>query len=410
MVNQNVREYIKNNWVHTIRKPGGAVHGIVNLPYCYTTPCIDDTFVDFYYWDTYFTNIGLLECGMEEQARSNLDTMKYFVDSIGFMPNANHILDRSQPPLFTAAVYYLYECCKDKGVIEKYIDSILKELKFFQYDRMTSIGLNAYGTNATRTELEGAAGWLCARVGLEVPETVEERIRIAYNLYAIAESGWDFTPRFAAGERPFAAEEFAEIDLNCLLYDAQCKAAKMLRLVNRNEEAEELEKAAEERKKRICKYMYDPDKKIYLDYDYKEDRLSSVKSCASFYVYWAGISEEKKGAEELLKALELPRGLAACEERENADYLQWDYPAMWPSNVYFAVHGLLKIGMEEEALRIAGKYVDTVDKCFEKTGLLWEKYDAAIGEVSVSREYDTPSMMGWTAGVYLDMCRVLKLD
>lgn len=83
---------------------------------------------------------------------------------------------------------------------------------------------------------------------------------------------------------------------------------------------------------------------------------------------------------------------------------------MWPSNVYFAVYGLLKIGMEEEALRIAGKYVDTVDKCFEKTGLLWEKYDAAIGEVSVSREYDTPSMMGWTAGVYLDMCRVLKLD
>ena len=46
--------------------------------------------------------------------------------------------------------------------------------------------------------------------------------------------------------------------------------------------------------------------------------------------------------------------------------------------------------------------------CFEKTGLLWEKYDALKGSVSVTREYDTPAMMGWTAGVYLDMQHMIK--
>ena len=30
----------------------------------------------------------------------------------------------------------------------------------------------------------------------------------------------------------------------------------------------------------------------------------------------------------------------------------------------------------------------------------WEKYDASNGEVSVTNEYQTPTMMGWTAGVY----------
>ena len=80
---------------------------------------------------------------------------------------------------------------------------------------------------------------------------------------------------------------------------------------------------------------------------------------------------------------------------------------MWPTNVYFACFGLQRIGLKEEAKRLAKKYCDTVEKCFEETGLLWEKYNALDGSVSVTREYETPAMMGWTAGVYLALGELL---
>lgn len=73
---------------------------------------------------------------------------------------------------------------------------------------------------------------------------------------------------------------------------------------------------------------------------------------------------------------------------------------MWPSNVYFAYVGLKRIGLEEDASRIAKKYIDTVERCFEQSGSLWEKYDALKGTVAATKEYDSPEMMGWTAGVY----------
>lgn len=62
--------------------------------------------------------------------------------------------------------------------------------------------------------------------------------------------------------------------------------------------------------------------------------------------------------------------------------------------------GLKRIGLFDDAKRVAEKYVLTVEKVFEKTGRLWEKYDAVTGEVAVTCEYETPPMMGWTAGVY----------
>lgn len=406
-MNVNVCNYIKNNWKNTIRQPQNAVNGIVKMPFPYTTPCANEGFVDFYYWDTYFANLGLMHDGLMEQVENNLDTMKFFIDSVGFVPNANNILDRSQPPLFTAGVYDVYRLKNDIDVIRKYADSIKRELNFFAYDRITPIGLNAYSTRANNAELKEACKWLCMRVGEETPEDAEEQIRLARNLYAIAESGWDFNPRFRTEESRFAAEEFAHLELNCILYDAEKKAAEMFYLLQRDEEAKEFEAHAVLRKELMEKYMKDAETGIFLDYNFKRNSMSSVISCASLYVYAMGISDDCSAAKEVVKRLELPHGISACEERPGDTYLQWDYPTMWPTNVYFACFGLQRIGMKEEAKRLAKKYCDTVEKCFEETGLLWEKYNALDGSVSVTREYDTPAMMGWTAGVYLTLGELL---
>ena len=60
-----VVEYIKANWVNTLRSPEDTIHGMVRLPKPFTVPCAKELFTDFYYWDTYFTNLGLMLSGRD---------------------------------------------------------------------------------------------------------------------------------------------------------------------------------------------------------------------------------------------------------------------------------------------------------------------------------------------------------
>ena len=46
------------------------------------------TFMDLFYWDTYFTNLGLLSLGDIQQAKNNVDDILYLIDKYGYMPNA----------------------------------------------------------------------------------------------------------------------------------------------------------------------------------------------------------------------------------------------------------------------------------------------------------------------------------
>lgn len=55
----------------------------------------------------------------------------------------------------------------------------------------------------------------------------------------------------------------------------------------------------------------------------------------------------------------------------------------------------------------AKKYVATMERIFEATGTLWEKYNVTDGSIQVNDEYEMPPMLGWTAGVYLDLKRYL---
>ena len=122
-----VTNYIKENWASSIHTPAEQSRGIIRMPRPYSVPCanIKDVFSDFYYWDTYFANLGFMLDGKAGQAENNLDVMAYFIRHLGYMPNANHLIDRSQPPLFTRGVYDLYQHVKETKIIKKYMKEIL---------------------------------------------------------------------------------------------------------------------------------------------------------------------------------------------------------------------------------------------------------------------------------------------
>ena len=72
------------------------------------------------------------------------------------------------------------------------------------------------------------------------------------------------------------------------------------------------------------------------------------------------------------------------------------------------IGALLRYGYRADAARIAKKYIVLVETVAEKTGQLWEKYNAETGDTGVSAEYQTPPMMGWTAGIYLNCKTILN--
>ena len=401
---KEVREYIANNWEKTFHDPS-EMRGNFVVPKYYVSPSIGGMYIDLYYWDVYFINLGLMKDGHDEQVENNLDNMAYFIDTLGYMPNANTLADRSQPPLFCSAVYDYYEHKGDKSIIKKYMPYIVKEYEFWQTQRKAKFGLNNFSTNADdelkMLNYEGFSD----RV-LEKADTREGQLVIAQDIMAIAESGLDFNMRFRTKRSKIDASSFVHLDLNCFLYEMECKAAKMLEIIG--ESTDNFRSNAEQRKALIQRYFYDKEQGIYLDYNFVDDKFSEIASAISIYPYAYGISTDVKGLKKVLPLLEYENGVTPTPYRGEDIYYQWDYPCMWPAATCIIYKALKRLGLYDDAKRIAEKYNRAVDNNFIKTGRLWEKYDAVTGEIGQSAEYDTPEMMGWTAGVYVYFDEELK--
>lgn len=393
-----INKYIKRNWKNTVHLPE-ELSGKVKIDYPYIAPSISGPFTDMYYWDQYFTNIGLLIDGLSNQAYYNLKNIAKFIDELGFMPNANTITDRSQPPFFTLGVYDYYVFKNDVRVIEEFMPQMLKEYEFWQTKRMGYYGLNSYGTHGTAEEIAENYKWLHERVH-ESSDIKEEQDVIARDIMAIAEMGLDFNMRFKTENSKIAAHEFIHLDLNCILFAVENKISEMLSLIGEEAESEKFLRAAANRKRLINEYLYDKTRGIYLDYNVVRNRFSSVLSAVSLYPYAFGISEDGNGASAVLKRLELEYGVSAGEYRGKDVYFQWDYPCMWPYTTYIVYRALINVGLNNDADRIAEKYIAAVERNFYETGRIWEKYDASNGQVAKTSEYDTPEMMGWSAAIY----------
>ena len=391
-----ILDFINTNWEKTIVKNNK------DLPYPYNSPN-SGIYSDFYYWDLYFINKGLLLSNIPEQAENNIKNMVYFVNTLGYVPNSNagDMRNRTQPPVLTLCVWDLYQYSQDKNIITKYIDALLKEHDFFQKRRMTSIGLNAYmcddRTN-THESIMDHYKYLKHRV-YEYSDDPKIQYEIGRDTIAVAESGLDFNARFKTKDRLMAASEFAHLDLNCWLFVVENRLSDMLSIVGRDDEAKQFKDLANNRKTLINKYFFDEEQGIYVDYHLSDGTHSHVVTAASLYPHAMGITKDKESVLKVFKQLELECGVSTAAYRDEKQYYQWDYPVMWGETTFIVFLALLNVGETEDAKRIMNKYMSTVEKQFEKTGLLWEKYDARDGSI-MNVEYDAPPFMGWTASTY----------
>ncbi len=394
----NVREFIKSEWENCVREvKEQTVEGFYSLPYNFVPPSsrYEGIFPFICYWDTYFTNIGLIIDGYTEYAKNNTDNIKYLIEKMGYMPNAagSTFYNRSQFPVYAQLVWDVY--CENKNLswLEYSLVSLEKEyFDFWMKKRITSCGLNRYYTSATDEEADEFYQYVGTRIDQNgIPE--DQHRQYGRHFFAEAESGWDFNARFY-----HRCSDFAPVDLNSQLYVYEKILKDIYDVFGNKEKSDMMVKAMEKRKALVEKYCKNPESGIFYDYDFVNEKMSEVESCASFLPYYSGMFDDAKAAKELLEILECENGISCCIKVDKS--YQWGYPNMWPNLMYFAYKALNNCGLKEDAIRIAKKYMKTVEQSYEKNGKVWEKYDAITGLPTEVNEYGISVLLGWAAGVY----------
>lgn len=398
---KDVENFIENNWKECIRQERSDRDTVIGIPYPYTVPAVG-LFNELYYWDTYFTNIGLLYSGHHMQAKFNTDNILYLIQKFGYMPNGNRTwyLGRTQPPFSSVMVRDIYNFFCDKVWLTGAYETLKTEYDFWMRNRVLPIGLNTYG-GILRESAKSSAEDFEERIGIKIDEDADA---LKKHIVAIYESGWDITPRFG-----FELYNFAPVDLNSLMYMFETNMSYFSSELNKGEETLWNDRA-ETRKQLMLRYMQN-ENNLFLDYNMRTKELSNIFSVASLYPMYAGLANEKHVAAilENLSRLEYDYGLVTCEKNNEPGSYQWSYPNGWPCLQYIAIKAFINYNCYDEAKRIAQKYISVVEKVFNKTGNLWEKYNVIEGNINVTNEYDMPPMMGWSAGVYLECIRVLDL-
>jgi len=124
--------HIKNLWGVLKREPDKMVEGssLLPLPFPYIVP--GGRFREIYYWDSYFTMLGLKESGENEMMENMVKNFAYLIDSFGHVPNGNrtYYLSRSQPPFFSLMVELL-AAVKGDGIYLTYLPQLEKEYKYW---------------------------------------------------------------------------------------------------------------------------------------------------------------------------------------------------------------------------------------------------------------------------------------
>ena len=373
-------------------KPPKGKKSLIGLPYPFTSPCIEGIFQEMYYWDTYFTNKGLLEIGKGEQAVNNVKNFLYLLTNYGKIPNGNRMdyLSRSQPPFLGLMLEDILQNVPNALSLQEAFDGLELELAFWNKKRILSNGLNCYGCDLPESELARklhVTGYR-NRTGKKVAYTIEN----ARNILCECESGWDFSPRF-----DLQCSVCNPIDLNCLLYKDEMLLSAWAERLGDAQKSQFYAKAAQERADKVRRLMRKEG--LYFDYNAVKDCCCETLSCAALFPYFVGLDNDIVGFQKALTCLERRFGVVACDSMENC--YQWSAPNSWAPLNFVAFFAAKRLSLTDDALRIAKKYIEATDKLFALTGKLWEKYNAENGELDHASEYGTPDMLGWTAGVYI---------
>lgn len=390
-------EFISKRWKDGIRE---NKEGEYALPFPFEPPCIDGLFLCMFYWDTYYTNKGLLLDGYEELAKNNVDNLIYMLKKYGHVPNSNSwpgVKHNSQPPYLHFMVKDIYENTKDKEWLKEAYFALKIEYKFWMEQRMTPIGLNRY-FHEPKTEQEciDFYDYVATRLDLDKDAPREVKIKQGSGFNACCEGGLDFSPRYN-----LEGDDICPIDLNCLLYAMEGNLANWAKEFEPQMEIKFLN-AQSKRKDLINKYLFNKEEGVYFDYNFIKGKFEQTDFyfTGQFFPYIVGLSKDKDACLKVLKKVEFKYGIASTSPYISNLSYQAAYPFSWPYDNGICFWALSTMSLKDDCIRTGKKYLDLCSNSYLKAGHLWETYNAIVDEVAQKKEYPNKEMMGWTAGIF----------
>jgi alpha,alpha-trehalase len=420
---QAMEEHIRALWPVLTRPPDTADSrsSRLPLPNAYVVP--GGRFREVYYWDSYFTMLGLVESGRTDLVKDMLDNFAHLVTTIGHIPNGNrtYYLGRSQPPFF-AAMVGLYAQATDTTQALRYLDALEREHAFWMdgADRLTpgqasrrvvmmpeGVALNRYWDDLPGPRPESyRQDYLIAQA---LPDSLREPFY--RNARAAAESGWDFSSRWMRDPsdlRTLETTALVPIDLNSLLYNAERTIAALRRFRNQRGDADvaaRYARDAERRRQSLLTAAYEPGDGYFYDVRWRTwERVTDRPTLAAAAVLYFGLATQFQAVSvagrlehEFLK----PGGFVTTNIRSGQ---QWDAPNGWPPLEWMAMEGIRRYGGSALADSARDRWMSLNRKVYTATGRMMEKYDVVdLTRSAGGGEYATQDGFGWTNGVALSL-------
>jgi alpha,alpha-trehalase len=417
-ISLGIRKHVDTLWQVLYRKHTTATKysSLLPLPYDFIVP--GGRFRETYYWDSYFTMLGLQQSHKTAIIRNMVNNFAYLIDTYGFIPNGTrtYYLTRSQPPFFAMMIDLLAE---DDGeqVLTKYQPELLKEYKFWMrgaeklkpgqvYRNAVRMPggeiLNRYWDESDLPREESF------KKDVEAAKLTKEKPAVFYrNVRAAAESGWDFSTRWfdTTGKlESIRTTDIIPVDLNCLLYHLEQTIAKAYKLEGNMAGYRNFELKAYDRKKAILKYAWSEKYGWFMDYNWKQRHVTPNVTLAGVYPLEFHIANDLQ-MKRLVAGVKTnflkDGGLVTTLKRSGQ---QWDSPNAWAPLQYITIDGLAKYKQVGLARDIAVKWINTNISVFNATGKLMEKYNVVdTGLKAGGGEYPLQDGFGWTNGVLLEL-------
>ncbi len=415
---RSVSQHIESLWNELTRKPGKEGGSLISLPNPYIVP--GGRFREIYYWDSYFTMLGLQVSGRTDMIRNMISNFSYLIDRVGYIPNGNraYFLGRSQPPFFSSMVKLLDGV--DNSSLVTYLPQLEKEYFFW----MHGLELLSHTSPAQNRVVRLPDGSILNRYwdanDSPRPESYKEDVELSHqsnqnpkelfrNIRAAAESGWDFSTRWFRDRKSFATihtTEIIPVDLNCLILHLEQTLSEAWQRMGNSERSNEYLSWSEKRREAIVKYCWNDAEKFFFDYDFvAQKRKNQLTLAGVFPLFFAmASSTQATGVSEVLRGKFLKQGGLITTLEHSGQ--QWDAPNGWAPLQWIAYLGLKNYQHHDLADELKGRWLSLVESVYKKTGKMMEKYnvtDAAL--IGGGGEYPNQDGFGWTNGVTASMLK-----
>lgn len=413
-------DHIDRLWDHLVRRPAPlpVLGSLVPLSHAHIVP--GGMFRECYYWDSYFTIIGLGDHRGDLKAEC-VAALAEQIDRFGHVPNGtrSYYLSRSQPPTFYASVAALTPEAPERSW-QRYLPQLQREHAYWMRGedeiepghaaacvaRLPDGSLlNRYWDPVGMPRDEASSGRDVRIAEAARPRNAEHVYR---DIRAACASGWDFSSRWFEDRQTMATirtTAILPVDLNALLFGLETAIARGAALGGDVALASAFQRRSQRRRQAITTWLWNDQTGVFDDFDIETMQRRGAISAATFVPLFSGCASPDQAAsvaEYAVMALLAAGGLKVTSLRTGE---QWDAPNGWAPCHWMAVKGLAAYGFNDLAQDIARRWLETVARLYARTGRLMEKYDVERERPGGGGEYPLQDGFGWTNGVTAALLR-----